>query len=264
MGAQACEALKGSDARRSTAAPVTMGMGDSPISVILLQTTVRRLNERGLALVTKTAQVSHCAEGLASWKEVLPLWACASETILGRAARCPMVLLDFNFQCVAWWGRAMTTQPCGESRQSSISAFHTDEVIPLARDLLLEAWSAARSISPVASLVFGMAPEVTTLIARLSPRDLDRVVVQEFQEMRPRWENRPMFWKELFHAATQMDDESLANVHLHCLQLLGGEHASTRGKPRASAPAANGPVIEVSVEERRGDALAESRSLEFR
>ena len=35
-----------------------------------------------------------------------------------------------------------------------------------------------------------------------------------------------MFWKELFHAATQMDDQILANVHLHCLQLLGGEIAS--------------------------------------
>jgi hypothetical protein len=241
-----------------------MAMQESPISVKLLQTTARRLNERGLALLTKAAQASHCAEELVSWKEVLPLWACASETIVGRAARCPMVLLDFNFQRAAWWSRVINTQPCGESRQPSLSAFHTNEVIPLARDLLLEAWSAARSISPVASLVFGMAPEVTTLIARLSPRDLDRVVVQEFQEMRPRWENRPMFWKELFHAATQMDDESLANVHLHCLQLLGGEHASTHGKPPASAAAAKGPVIEVSVEERCGDALVEPRLLEFR
>jgi hypothetical protein len=175
-----------------------------------------------------------------------------------------MVLLDFNFQRVVWWSRVINTQPSGESRQPSLSAFHTDEAIPLARDLLLEAWSAARSMSPVASLVFGMAPEVTTLIARLSPRDLDRVVVQEIQEMRPRWENRPLFWKELFHAATQMDDESLANVHLHCLQLLGGEHASTRGKPRASAPAAKGPVTQVSVEERCGESLVEPRSLEFR
>lgn len=241
-----------------------MAMQEPPISVSLLQTTVRRLNERGLALLTKAAQASHWAEGLAPWKEVHPLWASASETIVGRAARCPMVLLDFNFQRVAWWSRVINAQPSEESRQPSLSAVHTNEAIPLARDLLLEAWSAARSISPVASLVFGMAPEVTTLIARLSPRDLDRVVVQEFQEMRPRWENRPIFWKELFHAATQMDDESLANVHLHCLQLLGGEHASTHGKPRASAPVAKGPVTEVSVEERCGDALVEPRSLEFR
>jgi hypothetical protein len=175
-----------------------------------------------------------------------------------------MVLLDFNFQRVAWWSRVINPQPCGESRQPTLSAFRPDEAIPLARDLLLEAWSAARSMSHVASLVFGMAPEVTMLIARLSPRDLDRVVVHEIQEMRPRWGNRPMFWKELFHAATLMDDESLANVHLHCLQLLGGEHASTHGKPLVSALAAKGPVIEVSVGESYGEALSEPRSLELR
>jgi hypothetical protein len=235
MGAKACEALKGNDARRSSAARVTMGMRESPISVMLLQTTIRRLNERGLALLTKAAQASHQAEGLASWKEVLPLWARASETTLGRAARCPMVLLDFNFQRVAWWSRVIETPRCREYRQPRVNAFQTDEALPLARDLLLEAWSAARSISHVSSLMFGMAPEVTTLISRLSPRDLDRVVVQEIGEMKPRWENRPMFWKELFHAATQMDDESLVNVHLHCLQLLGGEHVAIHGNPKAFA-----------------------------
>jgi hypothetical protein len=109
-----------------------------------------------------------------------------------------------------------------------------------------------------------MAPEVTTLISQLSPRELDRVVVQEIQEMRPRWENRPMFWKELFHAATQMDDESLANVHLHCLQLLGGEYASVHGNLMASVDAAKGPVIEGTVKKNYHEAPIEPRSLEFR
>ena len=57
-----------------------------------------------------------------------------------------------------------------------------------------------------------------------------------------------MFWKELFRAATQTDDEILANVHLHCLQLLGGELASTRDKALATAHAAKGSVIEASAE----------------
>jgi hypothetical protein len=248
MNAEGCESLQRRDTRGLPAARVTTEMEDSPIRVTLLETTVRRLNERGLALLTKAAQASDWAERPASWKEILTLWARASESTLGCAARCPMVLLDFNFQRVAWWSRVINAPPFEESRQPSLSAFHTDEAITLARDLLLEAWSAARSMSRVSSLVFGMAPEVTTLIARLSPRDIDHVVVHEIQEMRPRWENRPMFWKELFHAASQMDDEILANVHLHCLQLLGGELASTRDKRLAPAHAAKGPVIEASVE----------------
>ncbi len=90
-----------------------------------------------------------------------------------------MVLLDFHFQHVAWWSRVIDGPGLGESRRSRLTAFHTEEAIPLAHDLLLEAWSAARSMSQVSSLVFGMAPEVTTLIARLSPRDLDQLVVHE-------------------------------------------------------------------------------------
>ena len=217
---------------------------------VLLE-TVRRLNERGLALLTKVAQASEAMDGFASWKEILPLWTHPSERTLGRAARCPMVLLDFNFQRVAWWRRVVNAHAPGGSRQATGSGFHTDEAIPLARDLLLEAWSASRSESPIASLVFGMAPEVTALIARLSPCDVDRVVVNEAQEMRPRWENQPLFWKDLFHAAAQMDDQALANVHLHCLQLLGGEWVATCGKPLLLAGAAKEPMIEASATECR-------------
>ena len=228
MRAEGCEPIQRCDTRRLPAARARTGTEVSPIRVTLLETTVRRLNERGLALLAKAAQAG---DWTASWKEIHALWAHASEDILGRAARCPMVLLDFNFQRLAWWSRVITAQPIEESRQLRLSTFRSDEAISLARDLLLEAWSAARSLSSVSSLVFGMAPEVTTLIARLSPRDIDYVVVHGIQELRPRWENRPMFWKELFDAATEMDDQILANVHLHCLQLLGGELASTRDKP---------------------------------
>jgi hypothetical protein len=247
MRAEGCESIQGCDTRRLLAARVRRGMEGSPVKVKFLETTVRRLNERGLGLLTKAAQGLDAAEPWASWKEILPLWAHASESTLRRAACCPMVLFDFNFQRPAWWSRVSNAQP-EESPRLRLSTFHTDEAMSLARDLLLEAWSAARSLSSVSSLVFGMAPEVTTLIARLSPRDMDHVVVHEIQELRPRWENRPVFWKELFDAATQMDDRILANVHLHCLQLLGGEHASTRDKPLAAAHAAKGPVIEASVE----------------
>jgi hypothetical protein len=249
MTVESCEALQGCDTLRLPAARVRAEAEIVPVGGTLLGATVRRLNERGLALLIRAAQAGDLTEGRVSWKEIRPLWARASESTVGRAARCPMVLVDFNFQSFAWWIRVINSQPCGESGQPRSSTFHTDEALSLARDLLLEAWSAARSLSYVSSLMFGMAPEVTTLIARLSPRDLDRVVVHESKALRPRWENRPMFWKELFHAATQMDDQLLANVHLHCLQLLGGELVSMRGKPLVSASAAKRSVREASVDQ---------------
>jgi hypothetical protein len=228
MKAPTHEPPDGNDARP---ARVTFGIDNSPVGDTLLQTTIGRLNARGLSLLTKAAQASLWAEGLTPWKEVSPLFVRASETVLGRAARCPMVLLDFNFQRVAWWNQVVDERPFAV-RRPNVCVFPSEEAIPLARDLLLEAWSAARSLSRVSCLVFGMAPEVTALIARLSARDIDQVVVQEIQALKPRWENRPMFWKALFHAAAQMDDQILGNVHLHCLQLLGGELASSRAPHR--------------------------------
>jgi hypothetical protein len=211
-----------------------MGSENSKVRILLLESAVRRLNERGLELIKKAAQAVDGVNGVISWKETLILWARADKVTLDRAARCPMALLDFNFQRVAWWGRVINGQPLEGSRQPKWAAFHTDEAIPLAHDLLLEAWSAARSLSHVSSLVFGMAPEVARLIAQLSPRDVDRVVAHEIQDLRPRWENRPVFWRELLLAARSMDDRDLAKVHLHCLQLFGGELISTLVKPLAA------------------------------
>jgi hypothetical protein len=234
MKAQLHEEDNGIDARSPAVRP-TINIDGTSVGGISLQLTIRRLNERGLDLLTKAAQLGFWSEGPAPWKEVSRLWAGASETTLSRAARCPMVLLDFNFQRVAWWRRMINTPVSGDSLRPSLSVFHTEEAISLAHDLLLEAWSAARSLSRVSSLAFGMAPEVTALIARLSPRDLDQLVVHEIEGLRLRWENRPMFWKELFHATAQLNDQSLENVHLHCLQLLGGElAASSRAKVAAA------------------------------
>jgi hypothetical protein len=247
MTVEGSEALQGCDTRRLPAARVRTGMERFPVRTMILETTVRRLNERGLELLTKAPQALEDTEPQESWKEILPLWASASESTLGRAARCPMVLLDFNFQRLDWWSQAIDASE--ESRRPSLNAFHPDEAISLARELLLEAWSAARAMSAASRLVFGMAPEVSTLIARLSPRDLDRLVVHDIQELRPRWENRPMFWKELFHAATQMDDQILANVHLHCLQLLGGELVSALDNSLVPANGPKAPMREASFEE---------------
>ena len=227
---------------------VRTGTVDTSANETLLGNAVRRLNGRGLTFLTKAVQTSEWAEGQTPWKETFSSWACASERTLERAARCPMVLLDFNFQSVSWWSQAINTH-YDEPRHVNLSVFQTDVVIPLAHDLLLEAWSAARSTLPVSSLVFGMAPEVTTLIAGLSPRELDRVVLHEIECMGPRWGNRPMFWKELLQAATQLDDQILANVHLHCLQLLGGELASTRNRLQPSADGAKDPAREASIQE---------------
>jgi hypothetical protein len=225
------------------------GTVHTPAGDTLLGGTVHRLNERGLSFLAKAAQTSDWGERQTSWKEIFSSWACASERTLDRAACCPMVLLDFKFQHLAWWSRVINAQPREEPGKSTLRAFQRDDAISLAHDLLLEAWSAARSMPPVASLVFGMAPDVTMLIARLSPRELDGVVVREIEQLGPRWADRPMFWKEMLRAATQLDDQFLATVYLHSLQLLGSEIASTTGKLQPSPNGRKELARDASVQE---------------
>ncbi len=192
---------------------------------------IRHLNGRALVLLAKTAQGANWTEWPAAWKEIFPWWARASAATLNRAADCPMVLLDFNFQRAAWWRRVIELSPLGESRPAKDAILPPEAALPLARELVLEAWSAARSSSRLASLVFGMSPEVTTLIARLPAWDVDRIVVREVSALRVRWDTRPVFWKELFDAANREDDQSLIGVYLHCLELYGGELIASASVP---------------------------------
>jgi hypothetical protein len=177
------------------------------------------------------------------------MWAHASEATLSRAARCPMVLLDFNFQRAAWWSRVIGGQASVEPRIESSMGFHAHETMPLARELLIEAWSAARSRSSILSLVFGMTPEVSRLMTELSPAELERVVASDIQALKPRWENRRGFWKELLRAASDSDDQTLANVNLHCLQLLGGDLHSTLGTSQVLDRAAKGAAQEATLQD---------------
>ena len=217
-----------------------------------LADTARRLNTRGLAFLNNAMRTDNCVEQHPSWREIVSVWTRASDHAFDRAAQSPMVLLDFNFQRGDWWRRVADAPFYEVCRRERAATDQTDDAVPLAHDLLLEAWSAARAMPRVASLVFGMAPEVTALIARLSPRELDRVALHEVHEMGPRWANRPTFWRELFQAASHEDDEILANVYLHGLQLLGGELVSGQSTHLPMASPATEPLTGVSGEERVG------------
>ena len=217
-----------------------------------LADTARRLNARGLALLSNAVRTGNCIEQHPSWREIPSVWACASDFAIERAAQSPMVLLDFNFQRGDWWRRVTNAPSCEEFRRERAVTDQTDDAVLLAHDLLLEAWSGARVMPRVAGLVFGMAPEVTALIARLTPRDLDRLAVHKVQEMGPRWANRPTFWRDLFEAASSEDDEILANVYLHSLQLLGGELVLAQSTHLSLGSETTHPLTYVSVQERVG------------
>ena len=151
----------------------------------------------------------------------LELWARIDSRACERAASCPIVLLDLNFQHHDWWRAFATRNSEIDSIKSQRAHFAPERAEPLLREILMEAWSMGRSMPHAASLIFGMSPPVTAAIAGLSAPDIDRVVIERLGELRPRWENNRIFWRSLLQAAVGTDDDALGAMVLYSLQLLG-------------------------------------------
>ena len=183
--------------------------------------TAHRLNERCFSLLAETVLTGGASIELHAMYRLRELWAQVDARVCERAGRCPVLLLDLNFQRADWWRWVGQ----GDGRASGVnvpSALFTEEdATPLWREILMEAWSIGRSIPHAASLVFGMEPHVSSAIADLSVPELDQVAVVYARYLRPRWEENCVFWRRLLLAAIGADDEALAHAHLHCLQLLG-------------------------------------------
>jgi hypothetical protein len=184
--------------------------------------TAHRLNERCFSLLAETVRAGGSSNELPAVYGLRELWAQVDARVCARAGRCPVLLLDLNFQGADWWKRVGH----GDARASSISApsalFAMEHATPLLREILTEAWSIGRSMPHATGLIFGMEPRVSSAIADLSVPELDQVAVVYARYLRPRWEESRVFWQRLLLAAIGADDEALAHAHLHCLQLLGG------------------------------------------
>jgi hypothetical protein len=95
--------------------------------------------------------------------------------------------------------------------------------VSLVREILMDAWTLGRTMPHALNLIFGMASPVTATIVQMGVPEIDRIAVEEGRRLRARWPGSRSFWKSLLQAAIGTDDQALANVHLHCLQLLGSE-----------------------------------------
>jgi hypothetical protein len=174
--------------------------------------TVHQLNKRFFALL---AGLPHEDADLEA------LWAQVDERVCERAGRCPVLLLDFHFQRADWWQRA--SQKSGNPVPSENHSPDIERTASFLCEILLDAWTIGRTLPRALSLVFGMAPPVLTMILQMGPSELERIAVEEAPRLKARWPERRSFWKGLLEAAIGTDQQALANVQLHCLQLLGSE-----------------------------------------
>jgi hypothetical protein len=179
----------------------------------------RTLNERCFAQLAQAAK-AHPEHARTPALRVLAEFAARTDArACARAGSCPVLLVSLNFDVPEHWERGAAGSPA-----SPPSALFAPEVAsPLAHEILMHAWTLARSAPRTARLFFGMAASVTQAIAQLTGAEIERIAHERAAQLRPRWEDRETFWKGLLDAATGTSEEALVDVHLHCLSLLGGE-----------------------------------------
>ena len=149
------------------------------------------------------------------------LWAQVDARSCERAGRCPVLLIDLNFQRPEWWQR--TSHRCADSLRTEGARVPSTDTVALVREILTDARTIGRTMPRSLNLIFGIASPVTDTIIQMGVPEIDRIAVEEGQHLKPRWSESHSFWKGLLEAAMGSDDQALANVHLHCLQLLGSE-----------------------------------------
>jgi hypothetical protein len=190
-------------------------------SAIPLLDSAGRLNQRCFELLATTA--------LRRPDERSPvfargdLWARIDARAIERAARCPVLLLNLHFHELDWWQRVTQGGVGPVLLNARPPLLEAEEVAPLLRALLTEAWSTARANVFAASLLFGMAPAVAKSLANLTAHRIDQIVTLHATAVRPRWEESRTFWSSLLEAAVGEDNEPLTRVRLHALHLLGSE-----------------------------------------
>jgi hypothetical protein len=175
--------------------------------------TVRQLNARCLALL---AEQRHDDATLSA------LWAQVDARVCERAGRCPVLLIDLNFQHPAWWQRA-SQRSADPLLTEGAHAPKTERAALLLREIMMDVVTIGRTMPRALNLIFGMASPVTATIVQMGSREIDRIAVEEARYLKARWPESRSFWKGLLEAAIGTDDQALANVHLHCLQLLGSD-----------------------------------------
>ena len=150
------------------------------------------------------------------------LWAQVDARACARAGRCPVLLIDLNFQRPEWWQRA-SQRSADPLFPGGATAVDGEGAVSLVREILMDARTIGRTMPHALNLIFGMASPVTATIIQMGVPEIDRIAVEEGRRLKARWPESRSFWKGLLQAAIGTNDQALANVHLHCLQLLGSE-----------------------------------------
>lgn len=184
---------------------------------------VHALNERCLELLAQLARTDR-QQDLAIVNQHRSLWrSLSAEAARKRAASAPFLLMDLHFQDADWWRSVKDPRPTRRRAMVLRAAFTGKIAAELTRETLMLAWSTVAFDRGATSIMLGMSPAVSDIIAGLGPQDVERIAARHGAHLQPRWEDMPTFWGKLLTAARDGDAEALHGIHLHGTQLIGSE-----------------------------------------
>lgn len=171
---------------------------------------VHQVNERCIDMVCDVAVDGSVEVEWPFLSSNRDLWRRLDANARRRLARFPFVIVDVRFGDGAWWRSMGECSPRARWPVNAVSnGLPANDCECLSLEALMFAWQVARQDLRVAHMVFAMAPTVATSIAALSMRDIRTIGIRGAAELRVRWDDKPMFWRELLLSARDDDEEAL-------------------------------------------------------
>jgi|HubBroStandDraft_1064217.scaffolds.fasta_scaffold04678_5 hypothetical protein len=180
------------------------------------------LNERCFEWLARIARAD-TASPLEILSRNRDLWMKFDLRACKRAARNPIVLFDCNFGHYDWWMRVANRDAQPFRIKGGREYWDAENATPVLRDILIEARTIAVADPRAANLIFGAPSIGVTLLASLALSDIDRIAAQNIFEFRPRFSDKPVFWRNFLSAAVGVSDEEMEEGYFFSLQLLGSE-----------------------------------------
>jgi hypothetical protein len=165
---------------------------------------------------------------LAMLRELSPLWRSLPREARARLGHMPYLLLDAGFCDEARWQKFRHGGVQDVPRALRAGCFAGERAAGFTRRVLVYGWHLARAHASVARVVLGISPVCQARLAALSLREIDLLCEQHPGWVRPRWETRPLVWRQMLTAALNADEVALRQAGLRGIQLLAAEALAGR------------------------------------
>lgn len=188
---------------------------------------VEEINEHCIATLTKLARSSADCSHAFVRNLRQPLCRLSASSAL-QVTRHPVLLVDMKFSDASWWLRAKSSSELAFKGRSGGGPFPRKQAAHLTRMTLTFAWHGMRTDPHLTQILLGCTKPVAEAIEALRLSDIDAIAESQFSYLRTRWEDRPLVWRQLLHAAESDDQSKMARCSLRSMQLLTAEMLNWR------------------------------------